>query len=104
MKVMLTGATGLLGQHIMFELMAFYKKDLQLILVGRGKKDISFRQRVETILQSSQNRHVHGIEDVIDFMHHHIDFQFCSAKQTPGTNKPIRKQLSGIVLQFVVVK
>tara|TARA_B100000963_G_scaffold205522_2_gene178969 strand:- start:28608 stop:29696 length:1089 start_codon:yes stop_codon:yes gene_type:complete len=74
MKVMLTGATGLLGQHIMFELMAFYKKDLQLILFGRGKKDISFRQRVEAILQADQNRHVHGIKDVIDFMHHHIDF------------------------------
>ena len=74
MKVMLTGATGLLGQHIMFELMAFYKKDLQLILVGRGKKDISFRQRVETILQASPNKHVHAIEDVKDFIHNHIDF------------------------------
>ena len=56
MKIILTGATGVLGSHIMYELLEHFIKNAitgKLYLITRNKGKISATERVNELLSSS---------------------------------------------------
>lgn len=53
MRVLLTGVTGHLGRHVMFEYILRYwdnLDDLELVLLGRGNETANFERRIRSIL------------------------------------------------------
>lgn len=56
MKVILTGATGVLGSHIMYEILEYFIQNAivgKLYLISRGKGKVSAKERINKLLSSS---------------------------------------------------
>ena len=75
MKIILTGATGVLGSHIMYELLEHFIKNAitgKLYLITRNKGKISATERVNELLSSSYTP-IFLKEQGLEKLHHYIE-------------------------------
>ena len=75
MKIILTGATGVLGSHIMYELLEHFIKNAitgKLYLITRNKGKISATERVNELLSSSYTPIILK-EQGLEKLHHYIE-------------------------------
>ena len=75
MKIILTGATGVLGSHIMYELLEHFIKNAitgKLYLITRNKGKISATERVNELLSSSYTPIIIK-EQGLEKLHHYIE-------------------------------
>ena len=74
MKIILTGATGLLGSQIMYEILEFFinkKIDGKLIIFARNKGKNSASDRINELLSSSytpKNIRDKGIKKLLEYL------------------------------------
>jgi len=90
MKVILTGATGVLGSHIMYEILESFVQsgiDGKLYLISRSKGKVSARERISKLLSSSytpKNLKAIGLETLHQYIEL-IDVELSEVQQAYST-------------------
>ena len=75
MKVILTGATGVLGSHIMYEILEYFIQNAivgKLYLISRTKGKVSAKERINKLLSSSYTPRILK-EKSLEKLHQYIE-------------------------------